>query len=79
MNKARSGHSNFRKGLSDYNDGENVTHYLGNTDYNGANLSDADNHEQQNLDGQEAQGNAHLEEEEEQPENYIQSNQIDLE
>jgi hypothetical protein len=63
MEKKRIAHSNFKKGLNDYHDGENVTHYLGNSDYNGANLPD-ENIEKNNLNltGKEAQGNELLEE-----------------
>lgn len=59
-----SSHSNFRKGLSDYHDGENVTHHLGNDDYkNGANLPDYSKDESNDrLSGKTAYGNEDLEE-----------------
>lgn len=53
----KNAHSNFRKGLSDYHDGENVTDQLGNDDHKfRTNLPDpyADS---VNFDGSEAQGN----------------------
>lgn len=59
-------HSNVRKGLSDFNDGNELTHYLGNDDYkNGNNESDpyADN---LSFDGSEAFGNDLTEEDIEQ-------------
>lgn len=58
MEKNIKSHAGFRKGLSDYNDGENVTHYGGNSDYPGANLKD-ENIEKNNpkLEGKEAEGN----------------------
>lgn len=61
--KSRTAHSNFRKGLSDYNDGENVTHYLGNNDYAGSKLPDPNDLNQNNFDGKEAAGNDFLEDE----------------
>lgn len=62
-------HSNFRKGLDDYNDGGlNDTHQLGNDDDYNSNLSD-ENGEIYNekLEGKEAEGNglAELTDEEE--------------
>lgn len=61
------------KQKTDYNDGENVTHYLGNDDYEGANLPEI-NEEENNelLEGKEALGND-LEEEEEIEEKYYSS------
>ena len=58
MEKNPKGKSGFRKGVPDYNDGENVTHYGGNSDYDGASLKD-DNIEKNNpkLEGKEAEGN----------------------
>jgi hypothetical protein len=59
---------------SEYNDGENVTHYLGNDDYEGANLPE--NNEEENnelLEGKEALGNDLLEEEEEIEEKFYSS------
>lgn len=39
--KIHVAHSNFRKGLNDYNDGCGLNHYLGNDDYrDGCNLPD---------------------------------------
>lgn len=64
--KDRNSHANFRKGLTDYNDGENVTHYLGNDEYPGSNLADR-TQEGSNplLEGKEALGNDFLEDDEE--------------
>lgn len=61
--KIKTAHSNFRKGLSDYNDGENVTSHLGNDEYPGADLADP-NFEPDNpyLEGRYAEGNDFLEE-----------------
>jgi hypothetical protein len=58
MEKNENAHSGFRKGLPDYNDGENVTHYGGNSDYHGSNLKD-ENIIKNNpkLDGKVAEGN----------------------
>jgi hypothetical protein len=51
----KSSHSNFRRGMNDYNDGQNVTHHLGNDDYkDGANLHEQKSEE---FDGKEAAGN----------------------
>lgn len=53
----RNAHANFRKGLSDFNDGSALSHYGGNDDYkNGNNCPDqyADN---QSFDGSKAYGN----------------------
>lgn len=62
--KDRTSHSNFRKGLNDYNDGENVTHHLGNDDYdNGANISAPYEKENYKLDGKSASGNDFMEDE----------------
>jgi hypothetical protein len=55
--KDRNAHSNFRKGLSDYNDGENVTHQLGNDDYKNGNNLDDPYPENENFDGTVAAGN----------------------
>lgn len=60
--KDRTSHANFRKGLNDYNDGENVSQYLGNDDYSeGANLPDPCDYEVNKLDGKSATGNDFLE------------------
>ena len=60
--KSRNSHANFRKGLNDYNDGENVTHHLGNDEYkNGANLSQPFEDEKNKLDGYSAEGNDFME------------------
>jgi ABC-type sugar transport system substrate-binding protein len=69
MEKNEKAHSGFRKGLSDYNDGENVTHYGGNSDYHGSNLKD-ENIVRNNpkLDGKVAEGNDLSEEELSHPE-----------
>jgi hypothetical protein len=61
MEKVRTAHSNFKKGLCDYNDGNDggsVTHYLGNSEY--PVKKEVEKNTQQ-LDGKEAQGNDHLE------------------
>jgi hypothetical protein len=60
----KNAHSNFRKGMSDYHDGENVTDQLGNDDYHrcGTNLKDPNSVD---FDGSEAQGNELSEEDEE--------------
>ena len=55
--KTRSAHANFRKGLSDYNDGENVTHHLGNDDFDGQNIKDVEELNNPRLDGKVAEGN----------------------
>lgn len=63
--KLRNSHSNFRHGISDYNDGENVTHHLGNDDYlDGANLPEYEDKEANAFDGKTARGNDFLEDEE---------------
>jgi hypothetical protein len=63
IQKTNSGHSNFRRGLSDYHDGENVTHHLGNDDYQeGANLPEKHEKEPFPFDGSVAGGNEDLEE-----------------
>ena len=63
--KSRNSHSNFRHGLNDYNDGENVTHQLGNDDYSdGANIPEYQNENAESFDGKTAGGNDFLEEEE---------------
>ena len=60
--KNLTSHSNFRKGMTDYNDGENVSQYLGNDDYpEGANLPDPCEYENNKLDGKSASGNDFLE------------------
>lgn len=60
--KDRTSHSNFRKGMNDYNDGENVSQYLGNDDYShGANIPDPYEREIRKLDGKYANGNDLLE------------------
>lgn len=59
-NKGKA-HSTIRRGMTDYNDGANVTDYLGNDDYkNGANLPETDV-EEHKLDGKEAGGNLEME------------------
>jgi hypothetical protein len=55
MEKVRTAHSNFKKGLSDYHDGYD---YLSNSENP---LEDGIYKEPQKLDGKEAQGNNHLE------------------
>lgn len=55
-------HSNFRKGLNDYNDGSSLNHNLGNDDYQGSNLPDIEVIEV--ILGYEALGNDLSEEEE---------------
>lgn len=46
------------KDSPEYNDGANVSHYLGNSDYPGSNIPDPDlNQENPKLEGKEAQGN----------------------
>jgi hypothetical protein len=53
---SRIAHANFKKGLRDYNDGENVTHHLGNDDYkNRNNLDEYEDNEK--FDGTVASGN----------------------
>lgn len=54
--KERTAHANFKKGLSDYHDGENVSHYLGNDDY-----QELMKNEKNSFDGKEALGNDFLE------------------
>lgn len=54
----RTAHSNFRHGMSDYNDGANLTHHLGNDDYkNGNNLTEPYLGKDEDFDGSEALGN----------------------
>lgn len=68
--KLRNSHSNFRHGISDYNDGENVTHQLGNDDYHdGANLPEYPDKDSEAFDGKTARGNDLLEEDEAQDAN----------
>lgn len=58
----RTAHSNVRKNISDYNDGANTTHHLGNDDYaNRNNLPDQDLNADSALDGKEALGNENIE------------------
>ncbi len=54
--KTGNAHANFRKGLSDYNDGSLLTHHLGNDDYNGQNQPEAEQ-SVTDLDGKVAYGN----------------------
>lgn len=62
--KNQSHHSNVRKGLTDYGDGANTTHYLGNDDYkDGTNLPDDNADHLQELSGREAGGNLDMNEE----------------
>lgn len=57
-------HSRFRKGLTDYGDGANVTHHLGNDDYDGSNINDEnDLKENAKLEGKVAEGNLEMNEE----------------
>lgn len=57
--KTNPSHSNFRKGMSDYTDGGNLTHHLGNNDYkNRTNAPAEDNLE---FDGSVANGNEDIE------------------
>jgi hypothetical protein len=61
----QSTQSVFHKGISDYGDGANVTHHLGNDEYKeGSNLPD-DNEVRDNprLQGKVAEGNEFMEEE----------------
>lgn len=63
--KKQVNHSTVRKGLTDYGDGANTTHYLGNDDYKErTNLPD-DNTEEANemLSGKEAGGNLDMNDE----------------
>lgn len=65
VKKKESTHALFRKGISDYGDGHNVTHHLGNDDYaDGTNLPD-DNDVKDNpyLEGKFADGNEEMQEE----------------
>lgn len=57
--KNKTAHSNFRKGMDDYNDGgENLTHYLGNDDYDRVLMPDPNDEKvNKKLDGKEAEGN----------------------
>lgn len=58
MNPTKNSHSNFKRDLNDYNDGANVTHHLGNDDYNGSNLDDPfENEDNPLLEGKVAYGN----------------------
>lgn len=58
MNPNKNNHSNFKRDLNDYNDGANVTHHLGNDDYNGSNLADPfENEDNPLLEGKVAYGN----------------------
>lgn len=60
--KKGSSHSNFRRGLSDYHDGDYGTHYLGNDDYDGASLPQVNEDESnEKLSGKEAFGNQDIE------------------
>ncbi len=74
--KDRTSHSNFRKGLNDYNDGENVSQYLGNDDYSeGANIPDPYERDTRKLDGKIANGNDFQEDDE--SSETIQENKFD--
>lgn len=68
--KIRTAHSNFRKGLSDYNDGSSLSHHLGNDDYkDGNNLPDRYLGDPA-FDGREALGNELLDDDEYQEEEF---------
>ncbi len=62
--KTRNAHANFKKGLSDYNDGSLLTHHLGNDDYKGQNQPDPDQ-PISDFDGKVAYGNEDFLDEEE--------------
>lgn len=50
-------HCNFRRGLSDYNDGSSLNHNLGNDDYKENNLPDEGEFFDKDRPGYEALGN----------------------
>jgi len=62
-----------------YNDGENVTHYLGNDDYPGNNLGDYPDESTKRLDGKEAAGNELETQEEEWSEKSPEAEDLDYE
>lgn len=53
--KDQTAHSNFKKGLDDYNDGSGLTHHLGNDDYPGG--SNEPESKDDDFDGSIALGN----------------------
>lgn len=53
----KTAHSNFRKGMSDYHDGENVTDQLGNDDWKNSNNLPDPYGNTADFDGSEAAGN----------------------
>jgi len=55
--KTKTAHSNVRKGISDYNDGSSLNHYLGNDDYHFGNNEADPYHDGAELDGSVAFGN----------------------
>lgn len=64
VKKFRIAHSNFRKGLCDYNDGSSLNHNLGNDDYHfGSNEPDC-TFDEIPFDGHVAFGNNSLEDDE---------------
>jgi hypothetical protein len=62
-----------------YNDGENVTHYLGNDDYSGNNLDEYPDESAKQFDGKVAAGNDLDETEEELSENFPNAEDLDYE
>jgi hypothetical protein len=58
--KTKTAHSNFRHGMSDYNDGGLQTHYLGNDEYKEGN-KESDSLGEGLFDGSVAEGNDLLE------------------
>lgn len=80
--KDRTSHSNFRRGLTDYHDGDNVTHYLGNDDYReGSNVPFPSERETHKFSGEVAEGNEMFEssEEEEQEDGSFGGEDFDYE
>jgi len=63
-NKHRPVHSNFRKGLCDYNDGSSLNHNLGNDDYHFGSNEAGTTFDEIPFDGRVAFGNNLLEDDE---------------
>ncbi len=73
--KYKVAHSNFRKGLTDYNDGSSLNHNLGNDDYRFGNNEADTTLGNIPFDGSEANGNDLLEDDEYEEEDYYEEDQ----
>lgn len=75
LKKYKIAHSNFRKGLPDYNDGSSLNHNLGNDDYRFGNNEADTTLGNIPFDGSEANGNDLLEDDEYEEEDYYEEDQ----